>query len=671
MKSSPIQSMLRRLVEEAIPPAEVDLWPALRSQYETRKAHPKGDFSMKRSFANNRRLVFVAVPILAVIFVAVALLITPQGRAWARSAMQFFTRTQSDTIPAPTSEPLAWVEQTPGVPAPTSTPLPPQAVFAAECGDYRAPHCSIEQIRSKVDFTVQELASLPAGMYFIGATGGPQEAFITYDSGDHSRFIALIEQPWTGSAEQKGFEVAPGVVVESVPIGGVTGEYVKGSFGYMAGETVETWMPDTGQETLKWSDQGVYYSIMYISHSIPLGKDRLAVLAESLTTAPVSANLTPLHATATEIPTLDPNRWNAAFPLTPAQASQQAGFDVLVPSKMPASLTFIGVRYDGDHNLVSLFYLLDCGNCDNAMYLIEQPAPNGENCDFCGFLVGDSAAADANYPRETVGTNATIETVQIGNGTGQYVKGDWVSNNVTGFEWSNDDYPTQRLLWEKDGMAYFLYDGTWGGLAKEDLITIAESMITAPMPTQLPAIPATATPEVDMNMFYTEYPLTLAQAAEQAGIDVQGPARLPEILSFLGARYDAELKTVIMFYLLDQERWGPNTDGLMLWEQLAPNGVDCGLCGFVVGDLAASKAAYPSKVVGSDATIETVQIGDVSGLYVEGNWQARPDSDGMKWFNDPYIKILRFQKDGMAYQLVYYGMELEIEDLIAIAESLR
>jgi hypothetical protein len=241
----------------------------------------------------------------------------------------------------------------------------------------------------------------------------------------------------------------------------------------MAGETVVTWQPDTGQETLKWSDQGVYYTLIYVSATTPLGKDDLAALAASLTTAPVSANLTPMPATATEIPTLDPNRWNARFPLTPSQASEQAGFDVLIPSKMPGILTFIGTRYDAEHQMVDLFYLLNCGDCDNALQLLEQPAPDGEDCDLCGFLVGDSAPVDP--PRETVGTDATIEAVQIGDVTGQYVKGDWVSNNVTGFEWKNDS-PIQRLLWEKDGMAFFLYDGTYGGLEKEDLIAIAESL---------------------------------------------------------------------------------------------------------------------------------------------------------------------------------------------------
>jgi hypothetical protein len=473
MSRSKITSLLHRLAEEAIPSAEVDLWPVVQPRLETRKAHAKGDFSMKRSFAQYRRLYWIAAPILFVLIIAAVLLLTPQGRAWAQSALQFFTRTESETIPAPTSEPLVWVYLTPGVPAPTMTPLPPRAPFAADCGDYREPRCSVEQMRSKVDFTVKELASIPEGMYFIGATGGPEEAFITYEKADHSGFISLIELPWTGGSEQKGFEVAPGVEVEDVPVGSATGEYVRGSFGYMAGETVETWHPDTGQETLKWIEQEVYYTLIYISSITPLGKEGLAALAESLTTESVSANLPSMPATVTPEPTLDPKRWNARYPLTPAQASEQAGFDVRVPSKMLGSLTFIGIHYDAEHNLVRLFYLLNCGDCDNAWYLEEQPAPNGEDCDLCGFFVGDEDSVEG--PRHAVGTEATIEAVQIGDVTGQYVKGDWVSNNVTGFEWENDS-PIQRLLWKKDGMAFFLYDGTYGGLEKEDLIAIAESI---------------------------------------------------------------------------------------------------------------------------------------------------------------------------------------------------
>jgi hypothetical protein len=471
MNRSPINSVLHRLAEKAIPPAEVDLWPAIQPLFETREAHAKGDSSMKRSFAHHRRLYFVAVPILAVLLVAAVLLITPQGRAWAQSAMRFFTRTESDTIPAPTSEPLVWVEQTPGVPAPpapTMTPLPPMAPFAADCGDYREPRCSVEQMRSKVDFTVKELATIPAGMYFIGATGGPEEVYIYYERGDQSGGLSLREQSWTGSLEQKSFEVAPGVEVEEVPVGGTTGEYVQGSFGYTAGETEETWMSDNGLETLRWVDQEVFYNLRYFAFDALLGKDEMGALAASLTTEAVSANILPMPATATP----EVVNYSSPYTLTIAQAEEQAGFDLWVPGVLPEGLSLEGAHYDPERHTVSLLYR--AGPEEPSFSISEQPISSLQDCAICGIEVGDINTQDESYRGpKLVGANATIETVQISEITGLYVEGVWQAIGDTG-QWGWEPYPeVAHMRWQQGGMAFALSSYL---IDQEDLITIAESM---------------------------------------------------------------------------------------------------------------------------------------------------------------------------------------------------
>ena len=136
----------------------------------------------------------------------------------------------------------------------------------------------------------------------------------------------------------------------------------------------------------------------------------------------------------------------------------------------------------------------------------------------------------------------------------------------------------------------------------------------------------------------------------------------------MGANYNVAHQAAEIFYLVDQNRWPGLQDGLTLFEQPIA-GTDCDLCSFVVGDLAASEADYAYQVVGADATIDIVQIGNITGQYVEGNWQAQ-DNRGMKWFDDPYRKYLRFQKNGMAFELVYTGMDIGKDELIAIAESI-
>jgi hypothetical protein len=44
---------------------------------------------------------------------------------------------------------------------------------------------------------------------------------------------------------------------------------------------------------------------------------------------------------------------------------------------------------------------------------------------------------------------------------------------------------------------------------------------------------------------------------------------------------------------------------------------------------------------------------------------------GPVWQNNPYLKTLRWQKDGMAFEMIYMGMELTKTDLLTIAGSMK
>ena len=110
-------------------------------------------------------------------------------------------------------------------------------------------------------------------------------------------------------------------------------------------------------------------------------------------------------------------------------------------------------------------------------------------------------------------------------------------------------------------------------------------------------------------------------------------------------------------------------NGLTLSQQLAPNRDDCHLCGILTGDFSLddreTKKDPLHKVAPSSANLETVQIGEQSGLYVEGHWLGNGD-----WTSED-IKTLRWWKDGMAFELVDLGTGLQKADLIDIAENLK
>ena len=428
----------------------------------------------------------------ALIVLAAALLATPQGRALAQEIIHFFTRTESDTQPLPASTPLTWAAVTPGQPVPT---LPPMAAFAADCGDYGSPRCSVEEVRSKVDFPVLELAYIPEGMHFIGATGGPDGVAIFYGKGYYHGYytnsLFLIERPWTDSAALQRPEIGASAVVETVQIGEVSGEYVQGTFmpslpdqdpfsTATPGGISQVWEANEGNQMLIWVDQGVLFQMQACGPAGMLDKAGFIALAAGLTTEPVSASLTAASATATPAPDITSFDGNL-YDLTVAQAEALAGFDVLEPGRLPQIFFLIGASHQPEGNIVRIFYLEPTPPVMPDVFglrLSQQVVASGADCQLCGIVVGSYHESFVAVNGMIVGANAAIETVQIGDSTGQYVEGMW--GQMGAWQWL--PYPgIMTLRWQANGWAFELYYGgfTINGeipLSKADLIAIAESM---------------------------------------------------------------------------------------------------------------------------------------------------------------------------------------------------
>jgi len=652
MKEQPLQKLLQHIAEDAIPPAEVDLWSGICAK--TSEITLSGDSRMK-SCLHARQI--------AALITIIAFLLTPQGQTWAQSALQFFTHSESNTLPAPPTETLVWVNlqtSTP-TPGPTETPM---AVFSNDCGDYQAPHCSVAQIRGKVTFPVQELGIIPTAMYFVGATGGPDYVYLAYETVELETgpLLVLFEQPWTGSTEQTNWEIGPEAVIETVPIGDVTGEYVRGSFSYTAGEPGMTWKPDFRQETLRWVEQGVFHDLRYIFFDTPLGKDGMAALAASLTSEPVSANLPQMPPT----PTPEVFDFSTLYPLTIAQAKAQAGFDIWEPARLPQVLYFEGAAVKPETQVVSMFFGLDqkrwVGNTDG-LTISQQPAQ--PDCELCGFVVGNLVQAEAVYPGKVVGANAVITSLTVGSSPGQYIEGGWVANDDNGMKWEND--PNVKILrWQAGANAFELC--YWGvDVDQAALLSIAESMTS---------LEVSATPGA-LTKFNPYYPLTLAQVTEQAGFDLLEPTILPEFLSFGGGLYEQELGITNLIYPLIEGYYDELADpalditadhALIIKQQLAPNPETCKLCGFIVKAATINDIDYPGKIIGEQP--ETVWIGEIEAQFSQGHWESANSEGFWTWDTDTPL-CLRWLADGIAYELTYYGSDLTKDDLIAIAESMR
>jgi hypothetical protein len=267
----------------------------------------------------------------------------------------------------------------------------------------------------------------------------------------------------------------------------------------------------------------------------------------------------------------------------------------------------------------------------------------------------------------TVGAEADIQPVKIGSAAGEYVKGAYDGNHNPPV-W-NGELNAQTLRWVEKGLAFSMqFDGKELHIDQKGMVDLAASLTDSPLAISTQSQPGTATPTPEPFDFHSVFPLTLAEAKQKAGFAVLSPSRLPEALSFLGAQYDADKKSVQLFYRYNRPDMPELTDGLSIQEISLPDSGPCPLCGFVVGQFD-NKPETAGRVVGENATIETVQIGAFTGQYVEGVWSLT--SQGPIYDTTSYMKTLRWQANGMAFELSYMGLAIDKEDLISIANSLR
>ena len=163
--------------------------------------------------------------------------------------------------------------------------------------------------------------------------------------------------------------------------------------------------------------------------------------------------------------------------------------------------------------------------------------------------------------------------------------------------------------------------------------------------------PAASSPE-------SPFQLSFQEAETQAGFDTFAPLEPPAGMIFLGASYDSQHQIVAQSFGRE-----PASFELTIWQQPIEAQQSCGdisnYCDNITG----------GDLVGASAEVQTVQIGAVSGEYVEGVWNLT--DTGPVWEPTPLMKTLRWQTAEMVFVLTYMGMDLDRDALVVLAASLR
>lgn len=299
-----------------------------------------------------------------------------------------------------------------------------------------------------------------------------------------------------------------------------------------------------------------------------------------------------------------------------SEAERQAGFDAAELPLVPDGFNYLGARLYG--NAINIEYEAQGGG---GHLMITQSRESFLQSDW------DKVPAEAVIP------------VRIGDLQAEFAQGTFVvPAGETSAIW-NPGAAILRLRWMQDDiwfeMAKFGDVEAIEYLDREGMIELAERLTT------------------DI------FPLEIREVEAAAGFDILEPTWIPESLSFDGAAFESselgepKQDAVKIFY-----SFGPRlaTNGVVLTQQPLQSVETCDIC----------------DLVGNSAQVDTVQINSKSGEYAVGVWKAN-DAGEWIWTNDPWLQRLRWQDNGIAFELLYMGPPEEITkaDLVGIAESLQ
>lgn len=262
MSNQEIQSILKEALEEEIPSSQVNLWPAVEADLLAGKyiQNQQGESMITVKPHRMPRLALAIALFLALLALFFA---TPQGRSFAQSVLEYFTRSEGRTFPVEESliAPLTPDETSPTAPPP-------------------APLISAAEAEAQVGFEVAELPETPEGFEYLGARLYGNHVSIEYRTPGYGHLI--IKQSLEGYNQSEWGSV-PGEVVIPVKIGDIDGEFSQGTFVVYPGETNATWNPEATIVRLRWVNEGVWFEIALYGEAVEFfDMEGLIRLAESL-----------------------------------------------------------------------------------------------------------------------------------------------------------------------------------------------------------------------------------------------------------------------------------------------------------------------------------------------------------------------------------------------------
>lgn len=350
MDEKQFKLVINQIAEQAIPETS-DPLPVIKAYFRT----------VDRGPTKTRRFQIVqAIALVGLILVAV-LLITPQGRALAQEIIQFFSRSEGETVPLPQQQATAFSQI--ATPKPTyrmalstvapgpSSPLTDLDRLAAQLSgcaqQYQSYSCQAAAVKQMTGYALKGFSPLPQGYVFSKFDIRAQEDMVMtiYRSIEGEGWLVLYQGKGNDSKFLKSSDwtKAPSDKIETVKIGGEQGEYVRGMFVVKAGSSEMTWKDDGWVQKIGWQAGDNWFMIEENNNPIAqsfLDKEHLLAIAGRL-----------VDVQSIVVPTPNPQHLDSV-----QRVEELAGFRVLQPGLLPEDFKFDFARYEPEWKSVLLYY---------------------------------------------------------------------------------------------------------------------------------------------------------------------------------------------------------------------------------------------------------------------------------------------------------------------------
>jgi hypothetical protein len=271
MRDQELKRQLDKIAREAFPDT-LHPWPTFQARLQTRSSKlSRRGFTMKtqihsiKTFPRAARV--AAIIVLTLLCMSGFLMFTPQGHAWAQDIMQFFTRVESDALPV-----QSW----------QLTPLPTPGVPTPDPASILDVHQTVGEVEQLVGYQVLQPSWLPDVLSLVGASYQPDHHLVRIFYRDvETNGLVLKQEPFQGTGDcDLCDKIGASAPVETVQIGGASGEYVEGV--WKLTDKGPVWESDPYQKTLRWQANHTAFELAYMGTPDSVTKADLIAIAQSI-----------------------------------------------------------------------------------------------------------------------------------------------------------------------------------------------------------------------------------------------------------------------------------------------------------------------------------------------------------------------------------------------------